>query len=256
MNSDTPLVELDLQVSTDSTHTLETCWKCKGEGSKLIRKKASNLGKKHLMLIDCGLCNGKGIPPIKKFHKQKSGLRFFKLNHDWKPFGPKGGIPFADGDWNAAAIDHGMLPKENEMLCSLSGYWGIYQFVDGHKFTTDDVCTAGFAIQTVMKESLTVKKYMDIGSGLGSVLMMVTWKYFDQFEHVCAIEAQSKHIDLARRSFKLNDIEGLVKLYHGDLRFLGKIQELQGHFNTFDLITGTPPYFPPNVGVFSNVSGM
>jgi hypothetical protein len=258
MISDTPLVELsDLQVSTDSTHTLETCWKCKGEGSKLIRKKSNSFGRKQLMLIDCGLCGGKGTPQIKKSQNRKSSLRFFKLNYDWKPFGPNdGGIPFTNGDWDAAAIDHGMLPKENEMLCSLSGYWGIYQFVDGHKFTTDDVCTAGFAIQTVMKESLPVKKYMDMGTGLGSVLMMVTWKYFSQLEQVCAIEAQSKHIDLARRSFKLNNIEGLVNLYHGDLRFLDKIQDLQGHFNTFDLITGTPPYFPPSVGVFSNISGM
>jgi hypothetical protein len=257
MLNDTPLVELSkLYVSTDSSHTLDTCWKCKGEGSKLIRKRQNEFARKQLMLVECRACNGNGSPQIKKSDKQKSSLRFFKLNNDWKPFGPNdGGIPFRNGNWDSEAIDQGMFPKENEMLCSLSGYWGIYQFVNGHKFTTDDVCTAGFTIQTIIKESLPVKKYMDLGTGLGSVLMMVTWKCFDQLEQVCAIEAQSKHIELAKRSLKLNHLEGLVELYHGDLRFMDNIQGLQVHSNTFDLITGTPPYFPPSVGIFSNISG-
>lgn len=254
---DSPLIELsDLRVSTDSTHRLETCWKCRGEGSKLMKRRAQDSGRKRLMLVECRTCDGKGIPQMKNSVAKKSSLRFFKMNNGWKPSGPNdGGIPVKNGEWDVDAIDQSMLPKENEMICSLCGFWGIYQFVNGHKFTTDDVCTAGFTIQTVMEESLPVKRYMDLGTGLGSVLMMVTWKMFNQLEHVFAVEAQSKHIDLAKRSFKFNNIERLVQLHHGDLRFLDKIQELQVHLNTFDLITGTPPYFVPNVGVFSNISG-
>ena len=255
---DSPLVELDyLKVSTDSCHRLDTCWKCKGKGSKLVRTRKIQTGRKELTLVPCRTCDGKGSPKsLKTKQREKTCFRFFKFNHNWQPSGPMGGIPFKNGEWDLESLDDRMIPKENEMLCSLSGYWGIFQFVDGHKFTTDDVCTAGFTIQTILEESLPVRRYMDLGTGLGSVLMMVTWKLFDEFNHVCAIEAQSRHIDLASKSLKLNGIESFVNLYHGDLRFLDRIERIQEDLNTFDLITGTPPYFIPREGVFSNISGI
>jgi hypothetical protein len=33
-----------------------------------------------------------------------------------------------------------------ETLCGLSGHFMIYQYTKGHRFTTDDVCTAYFAV--------------------------------------------------------------------------------------------------------------
>ena len=36
---------------------------------------------------------------------------------------------------------------DGEMLCGLSGQWLIYQRVNGHRYSTDDVCTAYVAIK-------------------------------------------------------------------------------------------------------------
>ena len=255
---DTPLVDLDyLTVSTDSCHRISICWKCKGDGTKMVRRRVNADGRKQLILVSCGTCDGQGTPKsLKKSELIKPSVRPFKLK-DWNPTGPRtGGIPFRNGLWDLESISLEDLPGVNEMLCSLSGFWGIYQFIDGHKFTTDDVCTAGFTIQVVQEDALPVKRYMDLGTGLGSVLMMVTWNLFDKLEHIGAIEAQSKHIELVQRSIRLNGIKELIDIHHGDLRSLDQITKLKNHLNSFDLITGTPPYFLPREGVFSNISGI
>jgi tRNA1(Val) A37 N6-methylase TrmN6 len=112
--------------------------------------------------------------------------------------------------------------------------------------------TAAVAVQTVQKEGLSPKRYLDIGTGLASVLLMVHWKLGSSLTATVGIEAQSKHLELASRSLAFNGCQEEIQLVHGDLRNLDN--GLTGNLGTFDLITGTPPYFPSRVGVLPTVS--
>jgi hypothetical protein len=72
----------------------------------------------------------------------------------------------------------------DEELCNLVGrYWRILQKGKGnHRYTTDDVMTAYVAsmelpaiIAAHAKEGASNTRYLDLGTGNGSVLQMVTW---------------------------------------------------------------------------------
>ena len=49
------------------------------------------------------------------------------------------------GEDNVAALQSTIC--DGEMLCGLSGQWLIYQRTTGHRYSTDDVCTAFVAIE-------------------------------------------------------------------------------------------------------------
>ena len=100
---------------------------------------------------------------------------------------------------------------------------------------------------------------LDIGCGLGSVLMTNAWQFPDAAACV-GIEAQKDRYDMALRSVEYNiggaSNEGLgegvsgrarVKVFNADLRELcmGATDEcvVNGQIG-YDLVTGTPPYFP------------
>ncbi|HSP34929.1 MAG TPA: SAM-dependent methyltransferase, partial [Thermoanaerobaculia bacterium] len=66
------------------------------------------------------------------------------------------------------------------------------------------------------------------------------------------IEAQEISIRLARKSVRYNGVEDRFTLIHGDLRVVagdlarhGAAGEGDLHADTFDLVTGSPPYWPP-----------
>ena len=84
-----------------------------------------------------------------------------------------------------------------------------------------------------------------MGCGLGSVLMMVGWKYPDL--QSVGIEAQKISCGLASRSIRFNGAEARMKVYNGDLRDKGILPEN----SKFDVITGTPPYFKEGEGALS-----
>lgn len=59
------------------------------------------------------------------------------------------------------------------------------------------------------------------------------------------IEAQEESVRLARKSARYNGLEGRYEIRHGDFRepnWLGVDEK-------FDLILGSPPYFPPGTGI-------
>ena len=75
--------------------------------------------------------------------------------------------------------------------------------------------------------------------------MICAWR-FPGAEFV-TIEAQSDSVALARRSARYNGLEDRYEIRQGDFRDPG----LLGAEETFDLITGSPPYFPLDAGVKS-----
>ena len=81
------------------------------------------------------------------------------------------------------------------------------------------------------------KLLLDIGCGIGSVLMMTAWKH--PAATCVGVEAQSLSWAMACRSIRYNGASARVEARHGDLRDASVVPEGA----SFDLVTGTPPYF-------------
>jgi len=104
----------------------------------------------------------------------------------------------------------------------------------GHRFSVDDLATAYEAVNATRD----VTTYLDMGCGIGSVLLMVAWRFSSA--RVFGIEAQDGSFALAQRNAHDNGIDERVRLFHGDLR---EVTRGWPHAPC-DLVTGTPPYLP------------
>jgi len=128
----------------------------------------------------------------------------------------------------------GIEPLEGETLDYISGHFRIFQLARGHRFSTDDVLTAWYGTQSAPR----VDRAADLGSGIGSVAMVVAWRL--PGARIVTVEAQPVSIGLARKSVAYNGLADRYRLLEGDLRdpshFEGELP--------FDLVTGSPPYFP------------
>ncbi len=155
----------------------------------------------------------------------------------WEPPGPVPPEPPPPGE----APD--LWPQEGEDLCYLTGHWRIFQRLKGHRYSIDDLMTAWTAAQVA--QGRAVRRYADIGCGIGSVLMMVSWSLPEV--QAVGVEAQALSFGLARRSVRYNAAEGRIEVRHGDLRDPENTPEGAA----FDLVTGTPPYIPLGDGVVS-----
>jgi tRNA1Val (adenine37-N6)-methyltransferase len=140
----------------------------------------------------------------------------------WRPPGP---APLARGD---------VLPGPHEDLCHLTGDWRILQRVDGHRWSLDDLVTGWVAAE----RAAAPRRILDLGCGIGSVLLMLAWRF--PGADIVGVEAQAISVDLARRSIAWNGVETRCRLIEGDLRDVALVAGL----GTFDLVTGTPPYLP------------
>ena len=207
----------------------------------MAKIKASKDSRRVSASLLCGACSGTGHRRRIAIHsnQKKSQLRPFRPNTAWKAEGPAAAY---------SITDKSIAPGKGEILCSVAGHWCLYQLEKGHRFTTDDILTAYVAAKSVLENHLHPKSYLDLGTGLGSVLMSVLWKLFDSLDIVAGVEAQSVHLELAKRSLAFNGCLEKCRLEHGDLRDLDHLQTLFGT-SQFDLLTGTPPYFPHNEGV-------
>ncbi|MEZ4287981.1 MAG: methyltransferase domain-containing protein [Polyangiales bacterium] len=112
----------------------------------------------------------------------------------------------------------------------------VYQRKRGHRYSVDDVVTAYQAVHA-KPNAMT---YADIGCGIGSVLLMVAYKL--ERTNILGVEAQDASYELVVKNVGRNGLTDRVELVHGDLRDL--VYEARFHKH-FDLVTGTPPYFPP-----------
>jgi len=145
----------------------------------------------------------------------------------WRAPGPPPLTPPRDEVW----------PQQGEDLCYLAGDWRILQRTRGHRFSLDDLVTAHFASTVARPERL-----LDLGCGIGSVLLFLAWRF--PRARCLGIEAQRVSAAMARRSVAWNGAEDRVEVRLGDFRAVGIDPG-------FDLITGTPPYFPRGTGTES-----
>ncbi len=126
-------------------------------------------------------------------------------------------------------------------LSALSGSWRIWQTEGGHRWSTDDVVVADWALRHV---AAPPRRVLDLGTGTGSVGLMLAWYYREA--EVVGIEAQARSVALAAASVEHNGLSGRVRIHRGDIR-----DELLVPPGQFDLVTGTPPYIPLGAGTVS-----
>ena len=171
-------------------------------------------------------------------------------------------------DDNSSTSRPAWLPGPGEQLVKLLGHWRILQRVGSHRWTTDDLVTA-YVANTLLDKELSLPAqhtdqqpiihYLDLGCGNGSVLQMTSWSILSKLAShtldATGVEARSEAVGLARRSLNFNvgtptrtssDISEAVdhavniQVQHADFRqFIDTVPD----GTTFDLITGTPPYF-------------
>ena len=130
----------------------------------------------------------------------------------------------------------------DETLDALSGYFRIYQLRDGHRFSTDDLLTAWYGTTWVP----SARAVLDLGSGIGSVGMIAAWRL--PGATFVTVEAQAQSVALAHKSAEYNGLAGRYAIRCGDFRDTSVISAEE----RFDLVLGSPPYFPLGTGIEGN----
>ena len=143
----------------------------------------------------------------------------------------------APGPAPAAAPDPTLGPRGGEDLCFLAGDWRIFQRIAGHRWSLDDLVTAWVA--TRVAADRPPRRFLDLGCGIGTVLMLLAWSFPDAAG--AGIEAQDASVDLARRSLAWNDVTARCDVRLGDFRDPAVLAD----DGVYDLVTGTPPYLTP-----------
>lgn len=137
------------------------------------------------------------------------------------------------------ALGHGPTQEAGETLDAISGYFRLFQLANGHRFSTDDVLTAWYGTTWCP----SARNVLDLGSGIGTVGMIAAWRL--PGARFVTIEAQEESVRLAKKSARWNGLEDRYEIRHGDFRD----ETILLSYERFDLVLGSPPYFPPGTGV-------
>lgn len=129
-------------------------------------------------------------------------------------------------------------------LDALTETLSIFQRARGHRHSTDDVLTAYYALVHAPPD---VREYLDLGTGIGTVGLLVLSGLRSPSVHLHAIEAQDVSFRLLQENIEANRLSERVTIQKGDLRQLSLDSR-------FQLITGSPPYFPLGTGIVSDDS--
>lgn len=132
-----------------------------------------------------------------------------------------------------------LVAAADESLDALCGHFKIFQLRKGHRYSTDDVLTAWYGTSWCPSAS----RVLDLGSGIGTVAMIAAWRL--PGARVVTVEAQPESVRLARKSVRWNGLGDRFDIREGDLRE----PTVLGADERFDLVLGSPPYFPPGTGV-------
>lgn len=134
-----------------------------------------------------------------------------------------------------------LVVEPHETLDAIGGHFRLFQLRDGHRFSTDDILTAWYGTSWCP----TARTALDLGSGIGTVGMICSWRL--PGAQFVTVEAQAESVALARKSAQFNGLTERYEIRLGDFRDDGVLKPEE----KFDLITGSPPYFPPGTGVES-----
>ncbi|MGZ4971672.1 MAG: tRNA1(Val) (adenine(37)-N6)-methyltransferase, partial [Limisphaerales bacterium] len=91
----------------------------------------------------------------------------------------------------------------------------------------------------------TARTVLDLGSGIGTVAMIAAWRL--PAARFVTVEAQTESVALAKKSAQWNGVQDRFDIRTGDFREPAALRAGE----KFDLILGSPPYFPPGSGIQS-----
>ncbi|MCK5797047.1 MAG: methyltransferase domain-containing protein [Deltaproteobacteria bacterium] len=131
-------------------------------------------------------------------------------------------------------------PCPDEQCIALTGSYRLFQKRRGHRYSVDDMLVAHLAATRV--GASPPEHVLDLGCGLGSVLLITAWAFPDAT--FIGLERLGEHVAFARRNIDLNGCQHRARVVSGDLRDQALLETL----GTFDLVTGSPPYFDPARG--------
>src|SRR5262245_47707397 len=131
---------------------------------------------------------------------------------------------------------------QDETLGAISGDFRLFQLKNGHRFSTDDVLTAFYGTCWCPR----AETVLDLGSGIGSVAMIAAWRL--PAARFVTVEVQEESVRLARKSVRYNGIDERLEIRLGDFREANVLRTSE----IFDLILGSPPYFPLNAGILGD----
>jgi tRNA1(Val) A37 N6-methylase TrmN6 len=126
----------------------------------------------------------------------------------------------------------------DEQCIALAGGFRLVQKLRGHRYSVDDMLVAHLACT----RAGSPRRVLDLGCGLGSVLLITAWAF--PAARLVGLEVLEEHVAYARRNIALNGCQDRARVVAGDLRD----PELVRRLGTFDLVTGSPPYFDPVAG--------
>ena len=135
----------------------------------------------------------------------------------------------------------GVRVEPQETLDATSGHFRLFQLREGHRFSTDDILTAWYGTSWCP----AARTALDLGSGIGTVGIICAWRL--PGARFVTVEAQNESVALARKSARYNGLTDRYEIREGDFRAVNVLRPEE----KFDLITGSPPYFPPDAGVKS-----
>jgi tRNA1(Val) A37 N6-methylase TrmN6 len=226
----------------DISSSFNTCFFCKGTGVKEKRELIEN--KRVKIPQRCKSCQGTGKLAKSKRKNADGTWRKKKVEKSYPNFITIGPLPLGDRGISE------LLVQDDEELCYLVGNWRIYQRLDRHRYSTDDLVTSWLACSEARILGYKTPSVLDLGCGLGSVLLSNSWQFP---EATCVgIEAQNDRYRSALRSVNYNigvypNEQRRIQVLNMDLRE-ASLSTIETFPDGFDLITGTPPYFPQGQG--------
>ena len=129
------------------------------------------------------------------------------------------------------------MTADEVTLDQLTAGWTIRQRAKGHRHSTDDLLTGWYAAE----KAPHARRLLDLGAGIGSVGMLALWRAPTDATLV-SIEAQQISFALLEHNIADNGLGARVRPIHGDLREVALPE-------TFELVTGSPPYWDVSEGV-------
>jgi len=124
----------------------------------------------------------------------------------------------------------------------MSGHYRLFQLENGHRFSTDDLLAAWYGTTWCP----TAQTVLDLGSGIGTVAMIAAWRF--PSARFVTVEAQTESVALAKKSAEWNGLRDRFDIRTGDFREPTVLRSDE----KFDLVLGSPPYFPLGSGIESD----
>lgn len=168
--------------------------------------------------------------------RRQKEARKSRARSNWTPTGPQPKGP--EGDET-------LILKAGETLDCFAGHWMIFQLKNGHRYSTDDLLAAAFALEMLQELGKSVERVLDLGAGIGSVGLFLTWALPDI--QLVGVEKQAQSLALAQRTARYNGVDHRSSFILRDLK-----QGLED-LGKFPLITGSPPYWAEKDGSISEM---